>query len=404
MRPGVQTLRARRSPRLQSGSSLISADSKPFLPYGRQSVDEEDVQAVLRVMHSDYLTTGPEIDAFEAEFAAATGSADAVSVCNGTVALQALYAGLDIGPGDEVIVPATTFAATSNAALYLQATPVFSDVRGESLLMDPASAAACVTDRTRAIVAVDFTGQPCDYDALQAVADAAGVPLLSDACHALGGSYYGRPVGSLAHASTFSLHPVKPITSGEGGMITTDDPDLAARMRVYRNHGIQSTFRERAQKMTWEYDMTTLGHNFRLSDIHAALGRSQLHKLPDFITARRRIADVYRSQLAGVNGVVLLPEPENTVGAYHLFVVRLPGTRDQVFEAMRDERIGVNVHYKPVYLHSYYQNQLGYERGLCPEAERAYDEIMTLPVHARMTEADALRVVETLTDCLKDAT
>lgn len=377
--------------------SAPSPASAPFIPYGRQHIDDADVQAVVEVLGSKYLTTGPAVDAFEEDFAEATGSAHAVSVANGTVALHALYAALGLGHGDEIVVPAITFVATANAAVYLGATPVFADVDPSTALMDAESVRERIGPRTRAVVSVDFAGQPCDYDALTRVCDEAGVVLVADACHALGGAWKGRPVGSLTYASTFSLHPVKHITSAEGGMITTDDAEFAAHLKVLRNHGIRSTFRERAEGNTWEYDMSELGFNYRLSDVHAALGRSQLRKLPEFVERRRQVAARYREAFAGHPDVVPLDEAPGATGSYHLFMVRIPAQRKaEVFEAMRGANIGVNVHYQPVYLHSYYRREFGFSEGLCPVAEEAYEELLTLPMYPQMTDEDVDRVAGTL--------
>jgi perosamine synthetase len=231
---------------------------KVRLPYGRQTIDDDDVKAVVEVLRSDFLTTGPTVDAFEREFARHAGTAEAVAVCNGTAALHAAVAALGIEAGDEVIVPPMTFAASANAVVYQGGTPVFCDVEPETLLIDPSKAEAAIGPRTRAILAVDYAGQPCDYDTLREIADQHGVTLLADACHALGADYKGRSVGSLADMSTFSLHPVKPITSGEGGVITTDDAERAWAMRVFRNHGITTDFREREQRGAFFYE--TAGH------------------------------------------------------------------------------------------------------------------------------------------------
>jgi hypothetical protein len=243
-----------------------------MLPYGRQTIGGDDIAAVVETLRSDWLTTGPKVGEFERAFAAYTGAAEAVAVTNGTAALHAAMAALDIGPGDEVIVPPMTFAASANCVVYQGGTPVFADVDADTLLIDPAEVERRISPRTRAIVAVDYAGQPCDYDALQAIADEHGLALVADACHALGGSDHGRPVGTLADLSTFSLHPVKHITTGEGGVITTNDPELAARMRIFRNHGITSDHRQREQQGSWFYEMTDLGYNYRLTDVQCALG------------------------------------------------------------------------------------------------------------------------------------
>jgi perosamine synthetase len=366
------------------------------LPYGRQSINDDDIAEVARVLRGDWLTTGPDVARFEGLLAQATGSRHAVAVSNGTAALHAMLAGVGVGPGDEVLVPAITFAATSNAAVYLGATPVFVDVEADTLLMDVADAARRVTPKTRAIVAVDYAGQPCDWPALRALADQHGLALLADGCHALGATLAGRPVGSLADATTFSFHPVKHVAAGEGGAITTDDPALDAFMRRFRTHGISRTAAERAAAGTWSYEMVSLGYNYRLTDMQSALAASQLGRLPDFVARRRALADAYAPRLAEIAGVTPLTTRPGREHAWHLYVVRwqVPGQRRAfAFDALRAENIGVNVHYLPVHLHAFYQERFGTRRGLCPVAEAAYDEILTLPLFPDMSDADLDDVV-----------
>jgi len=269
------------------GGTPIRAE---ILPYGRQSLDDDDIAAVTNSLRSDWLTTGPTIDEFERAFAEFTGTTEAVAVNNGTAALHAAMFALDIKPGDEVIVPPMTFAASANCVVYQGGTPVFADVEAETLVIDPAKAEEKITSRTKAIVAVDYAGQPCDYDRLRAVADKHGLALIDDACHAVGGCYKGRPVGSLADLNTFSFHPVKHFTTGEGGMITGNDSRLAQRMRTFRNHGITTDHRQRAEAGGFSYEMVELGFNYRLTDFQCALGLSQLRKVPAFVQRRQEIA------------------------------------------------------------------------------------------------------------------
>lgn len=362
-----------------------------LLPYGRQIVDEDDVAAVVAALRSGWLTTGPAVERFEADLCAVGGAAHAVAVSHGTAALHLMLAALGLGPGDEVIVPTLTFAATANAALYLGATPVFADVCPGTLLVDPASVEAHVTPRTRAVVGVDFAGQPCDWPALRAVADRHGLALLADGAHALGATLAGRPVGSLADLTALSFHPVKHATTGEGGAVLTDDPVLAARVARLRNHGISRTFAERAAAGTWEYRVVELGYNYRLTDLQCALGSSQLRKLPRFLARRREVAAAFLGWLRDRDDVVpqaLLPDREH---AWHIFPVRWrlrEPDRAWAFAALRAEGIGVNVHYLPVHLHDLYRERMGTGPGLCPVAEAAYDELLTLPLHAAMTDAD----------------
>ncbi len=365
------------------------------LPYGRQSVDEDDIAAVVEVLRSDWLTTGPKVEEFERAFAAFTGAKHAVAIANGTAALHAAMAALEIGPGDEVIVPAITFVATANCVLYQGGKPIFADVEADTLLIDPADVERKITPRTKAVIAVDFAGQPCNYEALRAIAQRHGLALVADACHALGGSAQGRPVGSLADLSTFSLHPVKPITSGEGGVITTDDEAKATAMRVFRSHGISSDFRQREKQGSWAYEMSSLGYNYRLCDIQCALATSQLRKLPVWVARRQEIARRYDTAFTGKASFQPLATRPGVSHGYHLYVIHLrPGVdRAATFKALRAEGIGVNVHYAPVHLHPYYRENLGTGPGLCPVAEKASAEIITLPLFPRMSDADVEDVI-----------
>jgi UDP-4-amino-4,6-dideoxy-N-acetyl-beta-L-altrosamine transaminase len=369
-----------------------------MLPYARQSVDAADVQAVVRALTSDWLTTGPAVPAFEAAFAALIGARFAVAVSNGTAALHAAAFAAGIGPGDEVIVPALTFAASANCVRYMGGTVVFADVRPDTLNLDPARLEAAITPRTRAVVTVDYTGQPSDLDEIRAIAARHNLTVIEDAAHSLGATYKGRRVGTLAHLTTFSFHPAKLITTGEGGMVATDDPELAARLRRFRNHGITTDHRERAAAGSWAYDMVDLGFNYRLTDFQCALGQSQLLKLPAWLARRREIAARYTAAFESISGVVpptVLPDRDS---AWHLYVIRLNleslrTDRAGVYQALRAEHIGVNVHYMPVPWHPYYQ-RLDNERGQWPVAEAGYERMLTLPLFPAMTDQDVADVVE----------
>jgi len=370
-----------------------------MLPYGRQSIDEDDIAAVVKVLGSDWLTTGPKVAEFEVAFSEFVGAKEAIAVSNGTAALHAAMYALDIGPGDEVIVTPMTFAASANCIVYCGGMPVFADVDPDTLLLDPESIESKITLSTKAIVAVDYAGQPCDYDALQSIADRYNLAIVDDACHAVGGNYKGRAVGTLATLNTFSLHPVKHLTTGEGGVITTDDKYLAARMRTFRNHGITTDHRQREQQGSWFYEMIDLGYNYRLTDFQSALGISQLRKLPDWVKRRRAIAHYYDERFAEMSGVTPLSVRKDAVHAYHLYVVRLDldqlsVDRAAIFAALRAEGIGVNVHYVPVHLHPFYRKNYATEPGLCPVAERAYEKILTLPLFPHMSDDDATDVVD----------
>ncbi|MEP7286099.1 MAG: UDP-4-amino-4,6-dideoxy-N-acetyl-beta-L-altrosamine transaminase [Chloroflexota bacterium] len=371
---------------------------KTTLPYGRQWIDDEDIAAVVAVLKSDWLTTGPKVGEFEQAFAEFAHAREAVAVSNGTAALHAAMYALNIQPGDEVIVTAMTFAASANCVVYQGGTPIFCDVDPNTLLIDPALVEAKITDRTKAIVAVDYGGQPCDYDALRAIADRHGLAIVDDACHAFGGTYKGRSVGTLADLNTFSLHPVKHMTTGEGGVIATDNEEYAKRMRIFRNHGITSDHRSREATGSWAYEMVDLGYNYRLTDFQSVLGISQLRKLPGWVARRQEIAHEYDKAFANMPGVKpLTVRPEVTHG-YHLYVVQVgldqpTINRGEVFKALRAEGIGVNVHYMPVHLHPFYRQHFGTGPGLCPVAEEAYEHIISLPIFPRMTQDDIEDVV-----------
>jgi perosamine synthetase len=371
-----------------------------LLPYGRQWLDEDDITAVIEVLRSDWLTTGPKVAEFERSFADFVGAKEAVAVSNGTAALHAAMYAVGIQSGDEVILPAMTFAATANCVVFQGGTPIFADVDPDTLLLAPAQIEAKITPQTKAIIAVDYAGQPCDYNALRTIADRHRLTLVADACHALGGSYRGRPVGTLADLSVFSFHPVKHITTGEGGMITTDNSVLAQRMRVFRNHGITSDHRQRAQQGSWFYEMVDLGYNYRLTDLQCTLGMSQLRKLPDWVARRQEIAQRYQAAFVEIPAVKPLEVGEYVSHAYHLYVIQLDldqlrVDRASVFAALRVEGIGVNVHYIPVHLHPFYRRRFNTGPGLCLVAEAAYERIITLPVFPRMSDADIKDVITT---------
>jgi len=375
-----------------------AASPLPFLPYGRQEIGDADVKAVVEALVSGWLTTGPRVGEFEQAFALHCGAAEGVAVNSGTAALHAAMRAIGVRTGDEVIVPALTFAASANAAIYEGATPVFADVEEDTLLIDPASVKRRISPRTKAIVAVDYAGQPADYDALRHLARSRGIRLIADACHAPGAVYNDRKVGTLGDVSCFSFHPVKHMTTCEGGMCTTDDPEMAAHMRRFRNHGIDSDHRSREAKGAYAYDMAELGYNYRLPDVQCALGLSQLPRLDGWVLARQKIARFYDRAFARMPQVAPLYTHPGRSNAYHLYVVRLTASldRDRVFTALRAEGIGANVHYAPVYMHSYYRAR-GYAAGLCPVAERASKQILTLPMFPAMTENDVNRVVDVLT-------
>jgi UDP-4-amino-4,6-dideoxy-N-acetyl-beta-L-altrosamine transaminase len=369
--------------------------SERTIPYGRQWIDDDDIAAVVDVLRSDYLTTGPAITGFEEALTAVTGAQRAVALNSGTSALHAMYFAAGVGPGDEVITTPLTFAATANAALYLDADVRFVDVQADTGNIDPAAVEAAITDRTKAVVAVDYAGHPADYEELATITDAHGVTLLADAAHSLGASYRGRKVGVLAKASALSFHPVKAITTAEGGAVLSDDEQLADRAARFRNHGITKDQREIRDEGPWYYEQHELGHNYRLSDLHAALGRSQLRRLGVFIARRRWIAARYLASLADLASIELPAVRDTVEPGWHLFVVRVrdAARRRAFFERLRKRGLSVQVHYIPVHHHPYHRD-LGFERGICPLAEDYSARAVSLPLFPRMSDEDAEQVID----------
>jgi perosamine synthetase len=371
---------------------------KTMLPYGRQSINENDIQAVVDVLRSDWLTTGPRVGEFEEAFAARVGAKYAVSFSSGTAALHAAAFAAGLKAGDEAITSPMTFAATANCILYQSATPVFADVSPDTLNLDPEEAASQVTLHTKAILPVDYAGHPADLDPFLQLAERHGLVVIEDACHALGAEYQGRRVGSVAHMTVFSFHPVKHITTGEGGIVTTTRRDFAETLRRFRNHGISSEARQRQTAGEWHYEMVLLGFNYRLTDIACALGIQQLHKLESNLSRRRQIAARYTSAFSEIPGVVPPSVRPYANPAWHLYPIRLDlekltADREQVFRALRAENIGVNVHYVPVHLHPYYRDRFGYKGGEYPVAEDAYERLISLPMFHGMSDQDVEDVV-----------
>ncbi len=371
---------------------------RTLLPYGRQSITEEDVQAVVDTLRSDWLTTGPKVNEFEEAFAAWVGARFAISFSSGTAALHAAAFAAGIESGDEAITSPLTFAATANCVLYQGGRPVFADVRPDTLNIDPECVVPLITSRTKAFIPVDYAGHPADIDLLLEMADRHGLTVIEDACHALGAEYRGRRVGSVSHMTVFSFHPVKHLTTGEGGMVTTDNAAFADVLRKFRNHGITSNARDRQREGQWHYEMVLLGFNYRLTDIACALGLQQLAKLDANLTQRRDIAAKYTSALRGIPAVVLPATLNEVLPAWHLYPVRLDlaklsTDRAEVLRALRAENIGVNVHYIPVHLHPYYSQRFGYQGGEFPVAEAAYESLISLPMFHGMSDEDLEDVV-----------
>ena len=366
-----------------------------LLPYGRQTLTETDVAAATEVLRSDWLTTGPKVAAFEEAIADYVDARHAVSFSSGTAALHAAVLAAGLKPGDEAITTPLTFCATANAALYGGGTPVFADVRDETLTIDPKEVERRITPRTKVLLPVDYAGQPADLDALLALADRHELIVIEDAAHALGAKYRSRMVGSISHMSVFSFHAVKHLTTGEGGMVTTNNGEFVQRLREVRNHGIDSDARARQADGQWHYEMTTLGFNYRLTDIACALGLAQLPRLPANLARRRAIAARYEKALATISSLALPIVAADVTSAWHLYPVRVDASLDraEVFDALRAEGLGVNVHYIPVHLHPYYRSRFGYRGGEFPIAETASGRLISLPMFHGMTDEDVDDVI-----------
>jgi perosamine synthetase len=361
-----------------------------LLPYGRQTLTEADIASVSDVLRSAWITTGPKVEEFEEAIAHFVGARHAVSFSSGTAALHAAVFAAGLEAGDEAITTPLTFCATANAVMYQGATPIFADVRDDLLTLDPDEVARRVTPRTKAILPVDYAGHPADLDAILALADRHRLVVIEDAAHALGATYHGRAVGSISHMAVFSFHPVKHLTTGEGGMVTTNDADLARRLRVFRSHGIDRDARARQSDGTWYYEMTELGYNYRLTDIACALGLAQVPRLDANLARRRAIAAAYHDAFSGTPNLTLPSAAADVAHAWHLYPVRVipPVDRGEVFRALRAEGLGVNVHYIPVHLHPYYRERFGYRGGEYPIAEAAYERLISLPMFHGMTDGD----------------
>ena len=374
-----------------------------MIPYGKQTIEQDDIQAVVDVLKSDFLTTGPQIAEFEQTVADYVGAKYAVAISNGTSALHAACFAAGIRPGDEVITTPLTFAASANCVLYCGGTPVFADVDPKTYNIDPEDIRRKITDRTKAIIAVHLAGQPCDMDAIHSIAREHGLIVIEDGAHALGSVYKGKKVGCLSDMTTFSFHPVKPITTGEGGMIVTDNEDFYKKMVLFRSHGItrDDSIMTRNDG-PWFYQQFDLGYNYRITDIQCALGCSQMKKLDRFLARRKEIVARYNEAFADCDNIITPYQLSDTESGWHLYIVQVKNCdRRQVFENMREKGIGVNVHYIPVYMHPYYQEH-GYETVHCANAEEIYSHIISLPLYPGLTFEQQDYVIDALKSLCKE--
>jgi perosamine synthetase len=390
-------------PLISTGREQLAVDGgkpvrKTLLPYGRQSIDEADIQAVVETLKSDWLTTGPKVAEFEQALADWVGAKYAVSFSSGTAALHGAAFAAGLGPGDEAITSPMTFAATANCILYQNAIPIFADTSLDTLNLDPALAEQKITSQTKAILSVDYAGHPAELDSFLKLGERHGLTIIEDACHALGAEYRARRVGCIAHMTVFSFHPVKHLTTGEGGMVTTNNAQFAEKLRSFRNHGINGDARDRQKSGGWFYEMTFLGFNYRLTDIACALGIQQLSKLDANLARRREIADRYTAAFREIPGVIAPSVRAEANPAWHLYPIRLDlsqlsTNRADFFRALRGENIGVNVHYIPVHQHPYYRERFGFQDGEYPVAEVAYEQLISLPMFHAMTGEDVADVI-----------
>lgn len=373
-----------------------------WIPYGRQHIDEDDIKAVSQALKSDWLTTGPEVEAFEKELAEYCNAKYAVVLNSGTAALHAAYFAAGLESGDEIITSPLTFAATANAALYLGAKVIFSDVQPDTGNLDPKIIKQKISAKTKVIVPIDYAGHPADLDEIIEIAHHHGAIVVEDACHALGATYKERPIGSIADMTVFSFHPVKHITTGEGGAVVTNNYKYAERIKMFRTHGIIRDKEHQKEVGPWFYEMNALGFNYRLPDICCALGRSQLKKLPSFVTKRRAIATKYTDLLNPVP-TIITPSVKNYINpAWHLYVIRLKdkSKRRYIVETLHSKNIGAQIHYIPVYKHPYYQVNPTKWEGSCPIAEEFYESCISLPIYVDLGDSELEYVVKVLMELI----
>jgi len=383
-----------------------------YLPYGLHWIDEDDIQEVLKVLKSDWITQGPKVKEFEEKLANYCGAKYAVAVSSGTAALHLACLVLDVKPKDEVITSPITFLATSNSVLYCGGKPIFVDIDEKTYNINVNKIEEKINKNTKGVILVHFAGQPCDLDRIREIANKYNLWIIEDATHALGAEYNGKKIGGLSDLTIFSFHPVKAITTGEGGAITTNNKVLYERLLMLRTHGVtkdNSKFKmqnAKLKKEQWYYEMQGLGYNYRITDFQCALGISQLKKLHKFIKRRREIVQIYNEAFKNVEEITTPCEKPNVKSAYHLYVLqidfkKIPKTRTQLFDYMRKNNILLQVHYIPVYLQPFYQ-ELGYKKGICPNAEDFYQREISLPLYPSMRNTDVKYVVNIILKYLEE--
>lgn len=371
-----------------------------LIPYGRHSIDNDDLKAVEEVLRSDFLTTGPKVAEFEKALSSYIGAKHCIAVNSGTSALDIAVGALELPAGSEIITTPFTFVASSNCILYNNCKPVFADIDPRTYNIDPDQIRKKITNKTKAIIYVDYAGQPCDIDEIQEIAEEKDLYLIEDASHALGAEYQGKKIGSFADMTVFSFHPVKHITTGEGGAVATENEEFHSRMKLLRNHGIDKAAGERTGYL---YDMKVLGRNYRITDLQCALGISQLRKIERFLKRREKIAKMYNEGLGKAEGIVIPYVQPRVRHAWHLYTILLgkKKDRDRFFRGMKKKGIGVNVHYIPVYKFTYYK-QFGISPKDFPNTEDVYSRIITLPMFAGMSDEDVKKVIAATKEVVLD--
>lgn len=383
---------------------------KNVIPYGHQSIDNKDINEVVKVLRSDWLTQGPKIEEFEEALCKYTGAKYAVVVCNATAALHLACLASNIQKGDEVITSPITFAATSNAVIYCGGIPIFADIQKDSVNIDSLEISKKITKRTKAIIPVHFAGHPADLEEIHKIAKKSNLQVIEDASHALGAKYKGSKIGSCTYSdmTVFSFHPVKMITTGEGGAILTNKKDIYEKLLLLRNHGITKSkikfthFNEKNDG-SWYYEMQELGFNYRLTDIQCALGISQIHKLDNFIAKRRKIVELYNSSFKSNKNFDMPIEKPDVKSSWHIYCLRLKDSTKKlkIFNQLKDAGIGVQIHYIPVYMHPYYRNKFNYKVGLCPIAENYYKRTITLPIFPNLSDTNVNYVINRVNKIIK---
>ena len=369
-----------------------------MIPYGKHCIEQDDINAVVAALQEDYIATGPGIGKFEEEFAKYVGAKYAVAVSSGTAALHACCFATGIKEGDEVITTPLTFAASANCVLYCGGTPVFADIDSKTYNIDPNEIEKKITPNTKAVIPVHFTGQPCDMEKIHYIADKYGLKVIEDAAHASGADYYGKKIGSLSDMTIFSFHPVKLMTTCEGGMITTDNEEIYKKIKGFRAYCLTKDPGQLQDKTDgpWHYEIQGLGYNYRISDVMCALGRSQLKKLDRFVSKRREVAARYNEELKNVEGIILPYQKDGCNSSWHLYTIQVEDDRRlEVYTKMKEAGIGVDVHYLPVYKHPYYQEN-GYKNVCCPNAEKVYSQILSIPIFYKLSYEEQTYVIDTI--------